>query len=84
MPPARGANRLYLPSGQLEGRLRPGCQAGACEGGASRSVPPLVRGRSLDLAQGQVSIYDGIIYGYVDRAELCFSYFDQGDDTNTT
>ena len=33
---------------------------------------------------GHVSIDDGIIYGYVDRAELWFSYFDQGDETNTT
>ena len=56
---------------------------GASTIGSSISLQP-DGGAYGTVTLGHVSIDDGIIYGYVDRAELWFSYFDQGDETNTT
>ncbi|MEZ5877848.1 MAG: hypothetical protein R3D43_08900 [Tepidamorphaceae bacterium] len=55
---------------------------GASTIGSSISLQP-DGGAYGTVTLGHVSIDDGIIYGYVDRAELWFSYFDHGDDSLT-
>ena len=65
---------------ELEGGYAVFSGAPLNEGASPELQPPA--GAYGTALLGHVSIDDGIIGGYVDRAELWFSYFDHGDDTD--